>query len=148
MTSGVVAIGRRTRDAAGVDLDALISSMPFAVANGVQLTSASVDEVVGTLEWAPDRCTVGGVLHGGALMNLADSLGAILAYLNLPEGAIGTTTIESKTNLFRAVREGTATATTTVLHAGRTTIVVQTDVRDDRGKRVSLTTQTQAVLRG
>lgn len=138
----------RTRDAAGVDLDALISSMPFSVANGVRLTSASVDEVVGTLEWAPDRCTVGGVLHGGALMNLADSLGAILAYLNLPEGAVGTTTIESKTNLFRAVREGTATATTTVLHAGRTTIVVQTDVRDDRGKRVSLTTQTQAVLRG
>ena len=104
--------------------------------------------MVGTLEWAPDRCTIGGVLHGGALMNLADSLGAILAYLNLPEGAIGTTTIESKTNLFRAVREGTATATTTVLHAGRTVIVVQTDVRDHRGKRVSLTTQTQAVLRG
>jgi 1,4-dihydroxy-2-naphthoyl-CoA hydrolase len=122
--------------------------MPFSVANGVRLTSASDDEVVGTLEWAPDRCTVGGVLHGGALMNLADSLGAILAYLNLPEGAVGTTTIESKTNLFRAVREGTATATTTVLHAGRTTIVVQTDVRDDRGRRVSLTTQTQAVLRG
>lgn len=131
-----------------MDLDALISSMPFSVANGVRLTSASVDEVVGTLEWAPDRCTVGGVLHGGALMNLADSLGAILAYLNLPEGAVGTTTIESKTNLFRAVREGTVTATTTVLHAGRTTVVVQTDARDDRGKRVSLTTQTQAVLRG
>ncbi len=122
--------------------------MPFAVANGVRLTSASVEEVVGALDWAQDRCTVGGVLHGGALMNLADSLGAILAYLNLPEGAIGTTTIESKTNLFRGVREGTVTATTTVLHAGRTTIVVQTDVRDDRGKRVSLTTQTQAVLRG
>ncbi len=145
---GALASAARTRDAAGVDLEALISSMPFSVANGVRLTSASVDEVVGTLEWAPDRCTVGGVLHGGALVNLADSLGAILAYLNLPEGAVGTTTIESKTNLFRAVREGTVTATTTVLHAGRTTVVVQTDARDDRGKRVSLTTQTQAVLRG
>ncbi|QYG93039.1 PaaI family thioesterase [Iamia sp. SCSIO 61187] len=148
MTSGVVARDRSARDAAGVDLDALISSMPFAVANGVELTSASVDEVVGTLAWAPDRCTVGGVLHGGALLTLADSLGAILAYLNLPEGAVGTTTIETKTNLFRALREGSATATTTVLHAGRTTIVVQTDVRDAEGRRVSLTTQTQAVLRG
>ena len=147
MTCGVVAAVRSTRDGRGVDLDALISSMPFSVANGVTLTSATVDEVVGAVDWAPDRCTIGGVLHGGALMTLADSLGAILAYLNLPEGAIGTTTIESKTNLFRAVREGAATGTTTVLHAGRTTIVVQTDVRDDRGKRVSLTTQTQAVLR-
>lgn len=131
-----------------MDLDALISSMPFSVANGVRLTSATVDEVVGTLDWAPDRCTVGGVLHGGAIMTLADSLGAIVAYLNLPEGAVGTTTIESKTNLFRAVRSGTVTGTSTVLHAGRTTIVVQTDVRDDAGKRVGLTTQTQAVLRG
>lgn len=121
--------------------------MPFAVANGVRLTSASVDEVTGALDWAADRCTVGGALHGGALMALADSLGAILAYLNLPEGAAGTSTIESKTNLFRAVRSGTVTATTTVLHAGRTTVVVQTDVRDAEGRRVALTTQTQAVLR-
>ncbi len=130
-----------------MDLDALISSMPFSVANGVRLTSATVDEVAGTLDWAPDRCTVGGVLHGGALMTLADSLGAIAAYLNLPEGAMGTTTIESKTNLFRAVRSGSVTGTSSVVHAGRTTIVVQTDVRDDAGRRVSLTTQTQAVLR-
>lgn len=130
-----------------MDLDALISSMPFAVANGVRLTAASVDEVTGELDWATDRCTVGGALHGGALMALADSLGAILAYLNLPEGAAGTSTIESKTNLFRAVRGGTVTATTTVLHGGRSTVVVQTDVRDAEGRRVALTTQTQAVLR-
>lgn len=130
-----------------MDLEALVSSMPFAVANGIELSAAGVDEVVGTLAWAADRCTVGGVLHGAALMTLTDSLGAIAAYLNLPEGAMGTSTIESKTNLFRGVREGTVTGTATVLHAGRTTIVVQTDVRDEAGRRVALTTQTQSVLR-
>jgi uncharacterized protein (TIGR00369 family) len=130
-----------------MDLTELLSSMPFALANGVELAAASVDEVVGTLDWSLDRCTAGGVLHGGALMTLADSLGAILAFLNLPEGAQGTSTIESKTNLFRGVRTGSVTGTASVLHAGRSTIVVQTDVRDDEGRRVALTTQTQAVLR-
>lgn len=129
-----------------MDLDVLLSSMPYAVASGVRLTRASAEEVVATLDWAPERCTVADTLHGGALMTLADSAGAILAFLNLPEGA-GTATIESKTNLFRGVRDGSATATSTVLHAGRSTIVVQADVRDARGARVALTTQTQAVLR-
>lgn len=130
-----------------MDLTELLSSMPFALANGVALTAASVDEVVGTLDWSLERCTAGGVLHGGAIMTLADSLGAILAFLNLPEGAQGTSTIESKTNLFRGVRAGSVTGTATVLHSGRSTIVVQTDVRDGEGRRVALTTQTQAVLR-
>ena len=80
-------------------------------------------------------------------MTLADSLGAICAFLNLPPGA-GTSTIESKTNLFRGVRSGRVSATSTPLHVGRTTIVVQTDLRDDRGKRVALVTQTQAVIAG
>jgi uncharacterized protein (TIGR00369 family) len=80
-------------------------------------------------------------------MTLADSCGAVCAFLNLPEGAIGTSTIESKTNLFRGVRSGEVTATTTPLHAGRTTIAVQTEVRDVDGRLVSLTIQTQAVLR-
>jgi uncharacterized protein (TIGR00369 family) len=79
-------------------------------------------------------------------MALADSLGAICAFLNLPEGA-GTSTIESKTNFFRAVRAGQVTAVTSPLHVGRTTIVLQTDLRDDAGRRVALVTQTQAVLR-
>ena len=130
-----------------MDLTELLSSMPFALANGVELTSASVDEVVGTLSWSTERCTAGGVLHGGALMTLADSLGAILAFLNLPEGAKATSTIESKTNLFRAVRDGAVTGTATLLHGGRSTIVVQTDLRDDAGRRVALTIQTQSVLR-
>ena len=78
-------------------------------------------------------------------MTLADSAGAVCAFLNLPPGA-GTSTIESKTNLFRAVRQGNARATTRPLHVGRTTICVQTELRDDDGKLVALVTQTQAVL--
>jgi uncharacterized protein (TIGR00369 family) len=80
-------------------------------------------------------------------MGLADSVGAVCAFLNLPEGALGTSTIESKTNLLRGVRAGTVVATATPIHAGRSTIVVQTHVRDDREKLVSLTIQTQTVLR-
>ena len=130
------------------ELDALVGSMPFAVAAGVGLTEASPAEVRGELAWSADRCTIGGALHGGALMTFADSLAAICAYLNLPDGAIGTTTIESKTNFFRAVRSGAASAASQPLHVGRTTIVVQTDVRDGDDRRVALVTQTQAVLLG
>jgi 1,4-dihydroxy-2-naphthoyl-CoA hydrolase len=128
-----------------VDGETLVSLMPFAQAVGVEIESATADEVRGGFDWAEERCTTGRVIHGGALMALADSLGAVCAYLNLPDGAV-TSTIESKTNFFRGIREGRATATTTPLHVGRTTIVVQTDVRDDRGKRVALVTQTQAVI--
>ena len=131
-----------------IPLAALLGSMPFALAAGIELIGASREEVTGTLPWAADRCTIGGALHGGVLMTFADSLAAICAFLNLPEGAVGTTTIESKTNFFRAVRSGVAHATTQPLHVGRTTIVLQTDVRDDAGKRVVLVTQTQAVLLG
>jgi 1,4-dihydroxy-2-naphthoyl-CoA hydrolase len=62
----------------------LLATMPFAVATGVLLDRAGPDEVAGRLPWAPDRCTAGGVLHGGALMTLADSVGAVCAFLNLP----------------------------------------------------------------
>ena len=131
------------------DLGPLLASMPFAVAMGVELDAASADEVTGRLAWAADRCTIGGAVHGGALMALADSLGAICAFLNLPEGAAGTSTIESKTNFFRGVREadGPVVAVSRPLHAGRTTIVVQTDLRTAAGKHVAQSTQTQAVLR-
>lgn len=130
-----------------LDLAALLASMPFAVAAGVELTEASAEEVRGRLQWKAERCTVGGALHGGVLMTLADSTGAVCAFLNLPPGA-NTSTIESKTNFFRGVRgEGSSVeATSRPLHAGRTTIVVQTDLYDDRGKRVAQVTQTQAVL--
>jgi 1,4-dihydroxy-2-naphthoyl-CoA hydrolase len=128
-----------------MDLDALLASMPFSVGLGMRLLAATPEEVRGELAWAPERCTSGGLLHGGALMGLADGLGGVCAVLNLPEGA-GTSTIESKTNFFRGVREGVVTATTRPVHVGRTTMVVQTESRDDRDKLVALTLQTQAVL--
>ena len=128
-------------------MDLLTEPMPFSVACGVEVEAAGPDEVRGSMEWREDRCTAGGILHGGALMTLADSLGGICAFLNLPDGAI-TSTIESKTNFVRPVQSGTARATTRPLHVGRQTIVLQTEVRDDNGKLVAFVTQTQAVLRG
>jgi uncharacterized protein (TIGR00369 family) len=129
----------------GVDLPALVGMMPFAEVLGIELTAATPEEVAGQLAWRPELCTVAGLLHGGALMAVADSLGAVCAFLNLPAGAT-TSTIESKTNFFRGVREGGVQGTSRPLHIGRTTIVVQTDLVDDRGKRVAQTTQTQAVI--
>jgi 1,4-dihydroxy-2-naphthoyl-CoA hydrolase len=120
-------------------------AMPFARLIGVRLVAAAPDEVRGELDWAPDRCTTASVLHGGALMAFADTVGAICALLNLRPGE-GTSTIESKTNFFRAVREGTVEAVARPLHVGRTTVVVQTDLRDVEGRRVAQVTQTQAVL--
>ena len=86
-------------------------------------------------------------MHGGAVMALADAAGGYCVFANLPEGASGTATIESKTNMLRAVRSGTVRATSTVLHAGGTTIVIETETRDEEGRLVAKTTQTQAVLR-
>jgi 1,4-dihydroxy-2-naphthoyl-CoA hydrolase len=127
------------------DLSSLASMMPFSAGIGIELTAATPEEASGRLAWRPELCTAAALLHGGALMALADSVGAVCAFLNLPEGA-NTSTIESKTNFFRGVREGVVHATARPLHIGRTTIVVQTDILDDRGKRVAQTTQTQAVI--
>src|SRR6266550_4020835 len=129
-----------------MDLSALRDSMPFARLLGVELTAAA-HEVRGALDWAPERCTTGGVLHGGALMSLADTAGAVCAFLNLPEGA-GTTTVESKTNFLRGVGEGQVEGVARPLHVGRRFIVIETDLFDGRGKRVARVTQTQAVLAG
>ena len=123
----------------------LVAQMPFAAATGVELLEASPERCVGRLAWAEERCTAGGILHGGALMTLADSVAALCAYLNLPAGAT-TGTIESKTNFFRAVRDGHVEARSRPLHVGRTTIVVQTDLVDGGGRLVGQTTQTQAVI--
>src|ERR687892_667022 len=91
--------------------DELLASMPHARHLGVRLVTAAPDAVEGTLDWAPERCTTGGVLHGGVLLTLADSLGGLCAFLNLPDGAL-TSTIESKTNFLRPVRSGTVTGRT------------------------------------
>jgi 1,4-dihydroxy-2-naphthoyl-CoA hydrolase len=123
----------------------LTGTMPLAALLGIETIEAAPEEVRGRLPWRPEVCTTGGVMHGGALIALADSLGALCAFLNLPAGAT-TSTIESKTNFFRAVRGGFAEALTRPLHVGRTTIVVQSDVFDAEGRRVAQVTQTQAVL--
>jgi uncharacterized protein (TIGR00369 family) len=105
------------------------------------------EEVDATLAWSEGLCTGGGILHGGVLMALADSAGALCAFLNLPDGA-RTSTIESKTNFLGAVRSGEVRARSRPLHVGRTTIVVETDLYDDSGRLVARTMQTQAVLGG
>jgi len=132
---------------AGPDVAALMAQMPFTAALGVVLDGAGADEVRGRLAWAPERCTTAGTIHGGALMALADSLGGLCAFLNLPPGA-GTATISSSTVFTRAVREGEVIAVTRPLHVGRSTIVVQTDLADQAGRRVAQVTQVQAVLGG
>jgi 1,4-dihydroxy-2-naphthoyl-CoA hydrolase len=124
---------------------ALLDAIPFARLVGVELATATPAEVSGRLAWHPDRCTAGGVLHGAALISLADTLGALCAYLNLPAGA-ATSTIETKTNFFRAVRDGHVDAVARPLHVGRSTIVVQTNLRDAGGRHVAQVTQTQSVL--
>ena len=121
-------------------------SMPFTAAIGMEVLAASSEEVRARAAWREELCTAGGILHGGVLMSLADSAGAYCAFLNLPEGAGSTATIESKTNFFRAVSEGRVVAVSRPLHVGRTTIVVETDLFDDRDRRVARVTQTQAVL--
>jgi len=123
----------------------LIAMMPFARVLGIELITASADEVTATMANRPDLGTTFDTLHGGAIMAMADSVGALCAFFNLPEGAT-TSTIESKTNFFRGVRGGSVHSTSRPLHVGRTTIVVQTDLVDDRGKRVAQVTQTQVVL--
>ena len=132
---------------ATADVAAAVTQMPFAAALGVVLDAAAADEVRGRLAWAQERCTTAGIMHGGALMGLADTLGGLCAFLNLPPGA-GTATISSSTVFTRAVREGEVSAISRPLHIGRTTIAVQTDLADVAGRRVAQVTQVQAVLGG
>ncbi|MEM9202202.1 MAG: PaaI family thioesterase [Actinomycetota bacterium] len=122
-----------------------VELMPFCAELGVREVTGSVEGVSAVADWAPERCTIGGALHGGYLMALADGIGAAAAAYHLPAG-VGTSTIESKTNFLRAVDSGTVTVTAVVVHAGRRTVVVQTDVLRADGKLATRTTQTQAVL--
>ncbi|MBA2575642.1 MAG: PaaI family thioesterase [Euzebyaceae bacterium] len=122
----------------------LEAAMPFARACGVRIERADPGEVIGRLTWSEERCTVGGVLHGGALMTLADSVGAVCAFLNVPAGAT-TSTLDSSTVFLRPVRGGTVTATGRPLRVGRTVVVVRTEVLDDDGRLAAHVVQTQAV---
>lgn len=131
---------------ADAELTALThGAMPFMAELGLTIESGTAERVVGTASWDARRCTTGGALHGGFLMAIADGVGGLCAYLNLPDGA-ATATIESKTNFFRAATEGDVTITSIPLHVGRSTVVVQTDVTRADGKAVTRTTQTQAIL--
>lgn len=125
------------------DLGDLTATIPLARLLGIELVEADREVVVARMAWDEERCTAGGILHGGALMALADTAGAVSAFLNLPEGAAGTTTIESKTNLVRAVSGGTVTARTRPLHRGRTLAVLESELTDNDGRLVAKTSQTQ-----
>ena len=130
-----------------LDTEQLHGLVPLSATLGIRLAEATSDAVRLELDWRAELCTAGGVLHGGVLMSLADTAGAVCAFLNLPTDAEGTTTIESKTNLLAAVRGGTVTATATPLHVGSSQIVVETELRRDDDRLVAKTIQTQAVLR-
>jgi len=127
--------------------DVIGGLMPLTATLGIRSDSYTAEKVVLSMAWAPSLCTAGGLLHGGVIMALADSAGAACALLNLPDGASGTATIESKTNFVGSIKGGRVAATATILHRGGTTIVVETAVRDESGKLVAKVIQTQLVLR-
>jgi 1,4-dihydroxy-2-naphthoyl-CoA hydrolase len=131
-----------------LDTEQLHALVPLSATLDMSLSEGRPEQVRLTMSWREDLCTAGGVLHGGALMSLADTAGAVCAYLNLPEDGAGTTTIESKTNLLAASRGGSVTATTRPLRVGGNLIVVETELRDDDDRLLAKTIQTQAVLRG
>jgi 1,4-dihydroxy-2-naphthoyl-CoA hydrolase len=157
-------------DAAATEL--IHAQVPLCATLGITADTFRPDEVVLSLDWAPTLCTGNNVLHGGIVMALADSAGGACAFLNLPEGAGGTATIESKTNFLRpltmragtargggtsrlrgrdgpsgpATRGGTVKAHSRPLHIGKRVIVLETEVRGDDGKLAAKVLQTQAIL--
>jgi uncharacterized protein (TIGR00369 family) len=121
--------------------------LPFAVLMGVTFTEAQPDRVTAILPVRDDLCTLGDAIHGGAVMAFADTVGAAATIINLPEGALGTTTIESKTNFIGAAKAGVMLrAVATPIHLGRRTQVWQTRIETAEGKLVAMVTQTQMVL--
>jgi 1,4-dihydroxy-2-naphthoyl-CoA hydrolase len=121
----------------------LRDAMPFAALIGVELLDAGPELVRARLAWTPERCTAAGVMHGGALMALADTCGGVCAFLNLPDGATATATVESHTHFLRAVRDGAIAASTRPLHRARTLIVLETEIAREDGTLVAKVTQTQ-----
>ena len=121
--------------------------IPFAELKGVIFVEADHDRVVARMLVRPDLCTLSHIVHGGALMAFADSVGAAATVINLPEDAKGTATIESKTNFIGGAREGTTVvAVATPVHRGRRTQVWQTRLETEEGKLVAIVMQTQMVL--
>jgi 1,4-dihydroxy-2-naphthoyl-CoA hydrolase len=126
------------------DPGALVALMPFAQHLGLTVDQASPDQVIVRLEWAPHLCTTAGIMHGGVLMSLADTAGALVTFLGLPEGAT-TATITSTSQLFRPVTGGTVRAVAVPLHRGRTVVTAQSSLYDSAQRLVAQTTQIQAV---
>lgn len=123
------------------------SLMPFTHLVGLKVTEAEPDRIVGEVTVRQELCTTGRIMHGGAVMTIADSLGAIGAYMNIPEEAKATTTIESKTNFMRAAPlDSKVIAECVPLHVGRRTSVWQTTLRNEEGKTIAVVTQSQMVL--
>jgi 1,4-dihydroxy-2-naphthoyl-CoA hydrolase len=121
--------------------------LPFAAHLGVEFVSAEPDRIVARMRVAPEHCTLGGRVHGGAVMALADTMGGVASFINLAPEAAGTTTIESKTSFIGAAPAGAVlVATTTPLHQGRRTQVWQTRVETEEGRLVAHVTQTQLTL--
>ncbi len=113
---------------------------------GIKVVEVTPDKVLATLVVRPELCTTGGVLHGGAIMAFADTLGAIGTMVNMPQGA-STATIESKTNFIGGAAESSVvTGESTPVHKGRTTQVWQTRITGAQGRLVALVTQTQIVM--
>jgi 1,4-dihydroxy-2-naphthoyl-CoA hydrolase len=126
-------------------IQALIAPL-FPGLMGVQLTEVGPERVVATMRVRPDLCTSGGILHGGAVMAFADTLGAIGTFMNLQPGK-GTTTVDSSTKFIGAAKVGsTVTGESTAFHRGRTTMVWQTLIKSDTGKLCAVVTQTQLVM--
>ncbi|SDD61583.1 PaaI family thioesterase [Rhodococcus tukisamuensis] len=128
-----------------MDLQEILATMPFAAKSGVELVSANAGEVVGRLAWSEDVTTTDRIMHGGALTTLADTVGAVSAYLNIPSGASRVTTA-SNAVFARQVRRGVVTGTARPLHVGRKTVLVSIDIMDEEGRLVSQVTQSHAVL--
>ncbi len=123
-----------------------IPNLPFAALMGLELVEAEPDRVVARLPVRADLCTIPNILHGGAMMAFADTIGAVATFINLPKGA-STTTIESKTNFLAGISEGdVALGECTPVHKGRTTMVWQTRISRGDGRLAALVTQSQLVL--
>lgn len=121
--------------------------LPFAELMGVTFTEAEKDRVVARMVVKADLCTLNHTIHGGAIMALADSVGAAATVINLPADAKGTTTLESKTNFIGGAKEGsTVVAIATPIHRGRRTQVWQTRIESEERKLIAVVTQTQMVL--
>lgn len=134
------------RDGEGENMD-FAAAMPLAGTLGVIIEEGNKDRIAGKLPVRPEICTAGNIVHGGAIMAFADCLGAVGAFLTLPEGASGTTTIESKTNFLGAGPVGSVlVGEATPVKVGKRLSVWQTRIRTEAGAEVALVTQTQMVL--